>query len=184
MLSKIANFIAGSVLMLLIVFLVYRYTDWFKPAADHMISQVKATANHIAPGGPFGEGNSETLLNQAREAYARGDIDASVTAYKDYIKKNPSNPDASGELGNVYYSTGKLQEAAQSYYDAANLLIEQRQNERVFELMPVIGQINPSLANDLSAKLSQASPQGQSSVELAGQEAQQQVPPQSALRHY
>jgi thioredoxin-like negative regulator of GroEL len=186
MLSKVANWVVWSVLVLFIAFLAYRYTDWFKPAADHAVSQVKSVIGKAVPNGPFGKGASEEQLNQARDSFAKGDVEAAVSTYKEYIKKNPANADAHGELGNVYYTTGRLTEAAQSYYDAANLLVEQKQFDRVNDLMPMIGQVNPALANDLAAKMSQASVQEQSAG-IVQQEASGQQPrasPQSALRYY
>ncbi|MDR3395783.1 MAG: tetratricopeptide repeat protein [Parasulfuritortus sp.] len=187
MLSKVANLVVWTVLALFVVFLVYRYTDWIKPAADHAVSQVKSVIGKAVPNGPFGKGASEDQLNLARDSYAKGDVDASVAAYREYIKKNPSNADAHGELGNVYYTAGNLPEAAQSYYDAANLLIDQKQLDRVNDLMPVIGQINPSLANDLGSKMAQAASQEQQpgvEQQSAAGQPQQPASPQSALHYY
>ncbi|PIV21733.1 MAG: hypothetical protein COS39_10080 [Hydrogenophilales bacterium CG03_land_8_20_14_0_80_62_28] len=185
MLSKAANWIVWSVLVLFIVFLAYRYTGWFKPAADHAVAQAKSVISQAVPAGPFGQSASEDQLNKARDAYAKGDMEAAVAAYKDYIKKSPSNADAHGELGNVYYSGGKLPEATQSYYDAANLLIAQKQMERVNDLMPVIAQVNPSLANELAAKMAQTDAQAMpAGVEQANPGQQPQPSPQSALRYY
>jgi tetratricopeptide (TPR) repeat protein len=176
MLSKVANWIVGALLLLIVVFLVYRYTAWFKPVADHAVNQVKSVIGQTVPDGPFGKGASQDQLNLARDSYAKGDLDTSVAAYKEYIKKNPANADADGELGNVYFTTGKLPEAAQAYYDAAKLLIDQKQPERVVELMPVIAQVNPALANDLSMKLAQAGSQDMPPAGIA-QVANGQQPP-------
>ncbi len=155
MFSKAANWIVGALLLLIVVFLVYRYTPWLKPVAEH----AKSVIGQTVPNGPFGKGASEDQINLARDAYAKGDMDASIAAYKDYIKKNPANADADGELGNIYFTIGKLPEAAQAYYDAGKLLLDQKQPERVAELLPVIAQGNPSLANDLSMKMAQAGSQ-------------------------
>jgi cytochrome c-type biogenesis protein CcmH/NrfG len=186
MISKVANWVMGAILLLIIVFLVYHYTSWFKPAADHAVNQVKSVIGLSLPDGPFGKGASEAQLNQARDAYAKGDMEGSVAAYKEYIKKNPSNADANGELGNVYFSAGKMPEAAQAYFDAAKLLIEQKQPERVDELMPIIAQVNPAMANELSAKLSQAGGQEQqppAGIMQAAQGQPSQVAPQEAAPH-
>jgi hypothetical protein len=71
------------------------------------------------------------------------------------VKKNPGNMDAQGELGNVYYMTGRLPEAAKAFYEAAKLMIEQNQVGRAQALLPPIGQGNPALANELQQKLMQ-----------------------------
>jgi uncharacterized protein YbjT (DUF2867 family) len=106
-------------------------------------------------------------------------MEGSVVAYKDYLKANSSNADAHGELGNVYYLTGRYQDAAQSYYDSAKLLIEQKQTERVAALLPVVAQVNPALADELAQKLSQIPSQmAQPGVQGA------QQPPQSAMRYH
>jgi tetratricopeptide (TPR) repeat protein len=181
MISKVANWILGAVLFLIVVFLVYHYTNWFKPATD----QIKSVIGQTLPEGPFGKGASEDQLNLARDSYAKGDMEASVTAYKEYIKKNPSNADAAGELGNVYFAGGKMPEAAQAYYDAAKILLDQKQPERVNDLMPVIAQGNPALANELSEKLSQAFSQQQPEGMMQTTQAPQppQAMPQEVAQH-
>lgn len=177
MLKKSLNAIIWMGLTLLVVVLVYKNTDWFKPAADKAMESI-ATAVGKAPAGPFGKNASEELLNKGRDAFAAGDFEGSVTAYKDYLKSNSNNADAHGELGNVYYLTGKFQESAQSYYDSAKLLIEQKQTDRVPALLPVIAQVNPALADELAQKMSQTPPQ------MAPQSTPgQQQPPQSAMRY-
>lgn len=159
MISKIANGIAGVLLFLLIFSLAYHYTSWFKPAADLASSQVESVLGQVLPGDLFGKQASANQLNQARESYAQGNMNASVSAYQAYITKNPVNVDAIGELGNVYYSAGQMSEAAQAYYDAANLLIKQKQLERANELIPIVAQINPGLANTLTTNMAQAGQQ-------------------------
>lgn len=152
MTSKTKKWGVVLVVLALAAFLVYHYSDSVKPAAARAVAAVGS----IVPSGPFGKGHSEDMLAKAREDYAKGNIDASIESYKAYVKKNPANPDAIGELGNVYYTTGKMQEAAQAYHDAASLLIDQKQEMRAVELMPVIDQINPELVNDLNEKMAKA----------------------------
>ena len=180
MISKLANWIVWSLLTVLIVVLVYRNTDWFKPAVEKGVESVKSVVAKT-PLGPFGKDTSEAQLNKARETFANGDADAAITAYQDYLKGNASNADARGELGNVYYLTGKLPEAAQAYYDASKLLIEQKHPERVPALLPIIGQVNPALADELVQKLSQnaAAAAPAQSADAAPQQATQ-----SATRYY
>jgi tetratricopeptide (TPR) repeat protein len=177
MLKKSLNAIIWMGLSLLVVILVYKNTDWFKPAADKAMDSI-ASAVSKAPAGPFGKNSSEDMLNKGRDAFAAGDIEGSITAYKDYLKSNSNNADAHGELGNVYYLNGRYQESAQSYYDSAKLLIEQKQTDRVPALLPVIAQVNPALADELAQKMSQISAQ------ITQQTAPgQQHPPQSATRY-
>jgi len=104
-----------------------------------------------------------------------------VTIYIDVIKKNANNADARGELGNVYYLTGRLPEAAQAYYDAANLLLDKKELDRVDSLLPVIAQINPMMADELFQKLNRAL---DSSMTPPPSQGQFKQPPQSALTRH
>lgn len=178
MLKKSLNAIIWLGLTALVVVLVYKNTDWFKPAADKAMDTIASAVNK-APAGPFGKNVSEEMLNKGRDAFAVGDMESSVAAYKDYLKSNSSNADAHGELGNVYYLTGRYQEAAQSYYDSAKLLIEQKQTDRVPALLPVVAQVNPALADELAQKL----PQPPQQMAQPGMQGAQQ-PPQSAMRYH
>lgn len=155
MISRLANWILYAVILAVIGALIYYYTDWFKPATEKAIVAAKSVVESM-PLGPFSkkEGADEAL-GQAREAYARGDAEAAIRAYSDVVKKNPGNMDARGELGNVYYMTGRLPEAAQAFYEAAKLMIDQNQAGRAQALLPPIGQGNPALANELQQKLMQ-----------------------------
>lgn len=161
MISRLANWILYAVILAVIGALIYYYTDWFKPATQKAVSTAKSVVESI-PVGPFSKKAADELLNQAREAYARGDADTAIRSYTEFLAKNADSIDGHGELGNVYYMTGRLQEAAQSFYEAAKRMIEQNQVDRAQALLPSIGQGNPALAGELQQKLMQ------------GQQAQQQ----------
>jgi tetratricopeptide (TPR) repeat protein len=180
MLSKIANWVVWSALALFIVFLIYPRNESIKPAASHVVSQVKSAFGHVVSSVQA----SEEPLNQARDAYARGDAIAAVNAYQAYIKKHSDSADARGELGNVYYSEGNLTEAAQVYYDAANLLIAQKKVDQAARLATIIAQINPGLANELAAKMPQPETPRQSGIEQDNLNQPTPVLPQSAMRYY
>lgn len=182
MISKLANWIVWSALTVLVVVLVYKNTDLLKPAADKAMASVKTVVSK-APSGPFSKNTSEDQLNKARENFAMGDVEGAITAYKEYVKHNSGNADARGELGNVYYLTGNFQESAQAYYDAAKLLIEQKDMDRVPALLPVIGQVNPALADELAQKLYQ-NPQQQTTAQTQPDHQQPHQAPQSANRYY
>jgi hypothetical protein len=65
-----------------------------------------------------------------------------------------------GELGNVYYATGRTTEAAQAYFDAASKSLNQNRPEVAQALLPAIGQGNPALAVELQQKLTQPAQPG------------------------
>jgi tetratricopeptide (TPR) repeat protein len=181
MISRLANWILYAVILAVIGALIYYYTDWFKPATEKAFVAAKSVVESM-PLGPFSkkEGGDEAVA-QAREAYARGDAEAAIRAYSDIVKKNPGNMDAQGELGNVYYMTGRLPEAAAAFYEAAKLMIEQNQIGRAQALLAPIGQGNPVLANELQQKLMQAQmpPQQMPPQQMPPQQMPpQQMPPQ------
>lgn len=181
MISKIANWVVWTALTVVVLVLVYRNTDWFKPAADKAMESVKIVAAKV-PTGPFGKSSSEEKLGSAREAFARGDIDGAVTIYNDIIKSHAADPDPRGELGNVYYMTGRLPEAAQAYYDAAKLLLEKKELDRVDALLPVIAQVNPAMADELAQKMHEAMGAQMMAPPPANNDMQQA--PQSALTRH
>ncbi len=178
MLSKLANLIVWSPLILFALFLVYRHSDTVKATVDHAVSPAKSLVGQAKPNGSV----PDAQLDQARNAYTNGDVTAAVNGYKTYIEQNPGNPDAHGELGNIFYAIGNFPEAAQAYYNAANLLIDQNQADRAAELIPLIGQLNAPLANDLSARLAQNNGQP-TDAEQAGAQEQATLPPQSDPRY-
>jgi len=172
MISRLANWILYAVILAVIGALIYYYTDWFKPATQKAVSTAKSVVESI-PVGPFSKKAADELLNQAREAYARGDSDTAVKAYTDFLGKNADSIDGHGELGNVYYMTGRLQEAAQSYYEAAKRMIDQNQTDRAQALLAPIGQGNPALAGELQQKMAQQAQQQGGAPQMQGQMPQQ-----------
>lgn len=178
MLKKSLNIIIWLGLSVLVMVLVYKNTDWFKPAADKAMESISSAVGK-APAGPFGKNASEEVLNKGRDAFAAGDVEGAIAAYKDYLKASTDNADAHGELGNVYYLAGRYQEAAQAYYDSAKLLIAKKEYDRVPALLPVIGQMNPALADELVQKMSPSVSQP-----VAPPMAAPQQPPQSATRYH
>jgi TolA-binding protein len=149
------------------------------------VNRAKAVITHTLPNGPFGQGSSENKLDQARESFAKGDFEAAISGYTAYIKKHPGNADAHGELGNVYYSAGKLIEAAHAYYDAGIILIEQKQFEKASGILPPLARLNSSLANDLSSNISQIRLSNKSGLfQTTVKQELFTSPPQSALQRY
>lgn len=178
MISRLANWILYAVILAVIGALIYYYTDWFKPATEKAVSTAKSVVESI-PVGPFSKKAADEVLNQAREAYSRGDADAAIRSYTEFLGKNPDSIDGHGELGNVYYMTGRLQEAAQAFFEAGKRMIDQNQAERAQALLPSIGQGNPALAGELQQKLMQAQQPPQQGVGPQAQmpPMQGQMPP-------
>lgn len=93
------------------------------------------------------------LWISAREEYHRGNIDQSISHYRQVIANSENNYDAYGELGNVYLSRGKYREAADAYFQAASILAQQGQSRRAMSLLPMLERLDRSRAEELNQLL-------------------------------
>jgi hypothetical protein len=92
-------------------------------------------------------------LNGAREAFAAGDTPWAIYYYSVYLGQKVNDAGAWGELGNVHYFDGNLMDAAQAFFNAANLFIDRGQTARALELMSAIEEGDPDLAEALHLRL-------------------------------
>jgi tetratricopeptide (TPR) repeat protein len=99
----------------------------------------------LAPGASY--------LEAARRAFEAGDIEWTMHYYNTYLDSHPNDANAWGELGNVYNSQGMELESAQSYYNAANLLIDQGKTAHALDLLPAIQAGSQDLANSIYWRL-------------------------------
>ncbi len=90
------------------------------------------------------------LLISARNAFNQGAMIESEKFYLELTRLDQDNPDAFGELGNVYYSQGKWDEAGQAYYEAAVRLISAGNHNQVVYLQRVINGLNTEHAEKLA----------------------------------
>lgn len=90
------------------------------------------------------------LLISARKAFNQGAMVESEKFYLELTKLDHDNPDVFGELGNVYYSQGKWDEAGQAYYEAAVRLIPEKNYNQVAYLQRVIKGLNTEHAEKLA----------------------------------
>ena len=104
-----------------------------------------------------GEAMGVDGLAQARKSAQAGRMNESVREYLLYLRSQPNDVDAYGELGNVYMKMGRFPEAAQNYYEAATRLIDAGHLNAVASLMPVIQMHEPMLATLLNKKIANAS---------------------------
>lgn len=127
------------------------------PTAAPPIAQTAAVAPAgNAPKGAPVAGQSVKLsdyLNGAREAFAAGDTPWAIYYYSVYLEQKKSDANVWGELGNVYYFDGDFSEAAKSYFNVANLLIDRGQTARALELIPVIEEGDEALAAAIYQRL-------------------------------
>jgi len=98
--------------------------------------------------------DAKRMFFMARQMYWMGDA---LTAEKLYLKLadiENDNPDIYGELGNVYYSQGKWNEAGKAYYEAAIRLMDLDRNNQVNYLLRVIQGLDSDSAEKLKQKIS------------------------------
>jgi len=93
----------------------------------------------------------------ARQAYNFGDPGA-VAAYKALLADYPDVAGLAGELGNIYYTSGKYDLAAEQYYSAALRHLAGPRPGIATCLMGVLEQIGPQKAEALRARLTAPCP--------------------------
>jgi tetratricopeptide (TPR) repeat protein len=132
------------------------------PAAEEATPQVVAIAPAPMPQGIAAAGSvqkhelDEIVKNeliQAREAFWHRDLAKAETLYAELTAKQADNPDIWGELGNVYLAQNKVKEAADAYYKAAEILIDEGRLRQVGQLMGVIQMAEPAKAQALDQKI-------------------------------
>lgn len=169
--KKSSYWILWAVLLVVLAFVAWKNLDVVKPAASQAYDSLRAAVSSVLPDAvtpatqsaavapaqaPASAGNT---LDGARLAFNNGDLQGALAAYKEYVASNAGDLNARGELGNVYYISGNYQEAAQTYYDLSKMLIDQKQMDMVPALLPIIGQVNPGLADELVEKMNQVQQQ-------------------------
>ena len=100
--------------------------------------------------------STRELWISAREEYHRGNIDESILKYQQVIANSSDNYDAYGELGNVYMSRGKYREAASAYFEAASILVKLGHADRAKSLLPTLGRLDRSKAEELNQLISES----------------------------
>jgi hypothetical protein len=105
---------------------------------------------------PMGQVAADGLF-LARQAATAGRFPEAVHEYLQYLTKHPEDGNAYGELGNVYLTVGRFQEAAQNYYEVATRLVDLGQLAALPRLMPIIERYEPRLAVLIHQKIANRS---------------------------
>lgn len=116
-------------------------------------------ARHGAPDAapdPSPATTAAALVGRGREAFARGDLQGAIAAYREALELRPGDANILGELGNVYYTSGQTAEAALAYHAAAEALIDAGRIEAARALLPAVRAAAPALAADLDTRLAGA----------------------------
>ena len=76
--------------------------------------------------------------------------------YQQLIRLDPDNPDGYGELGNLYFSQGKWEQAASAYFEAGSRLARSGYIEQASNLLDVIRGLDGAQADELAKIISDA----------------------------
>ena len=147
--NRTKNRMVFGVTVLLIALFAYN-GGYLQKAGSKVSAGIAAVTHSLGFGSTV---KAEDKLVAARNAFSAGNIQASIEGYRAFIAANPKNIAAHGELGNVLYTLGAIPEAAQAYFEAASLAVEQNQIEVAEALVPAVVQGNPMLADALIGKL-------------------------------
>jgi hypothetical protein len=110
--------------------------------------------------GPTSEVKPYELLAAAREAFWLHNYDDAEKSYRALTELEPQNPDGYGELGNMYFSQGRWEEAAAAYYEAGTRLVSEGRLDPARELVNVIRGLNGQQADELNKLITSAASTG------------------------
>lgn len=90
-------------------------------------------------------------LEASRAAWRQNDRDKAIMLYWQFLEEFPEHPDFAGELGNIYFSTGQMELAANAYSEAFVRLLRNNDWQRARYVLGIVHSINPQQAAWLSA---------------------------------
>lgn len=101
--------------------------------------------------------SAQELLFKARLAYWNGDLKTAETTYIQLTEMVNDDPNAYGELGNLYYMQSKWKQASDAYYQAALKLSKTKKSYQAQHLLRIIRGLDTETADKLQAELNQTS---------------------------
>jgi len=101
--------------------------------------------------------SAQELLFKARLAYWNGDLKTAETTYIQLTEMVNDDPNAYGELGNLYYMQSKWKQASDAYYQAALKLSKTKNSYQAQHLLRIIRGLDTETADKLQAELNQTS---------------------------
>lgn len=107
----------------------------------------------IGPEESEAESHLQWLWNRGRQAFWEGDYELAVESYRSLLEEDGRNPDAWGELGNIYYAKRDWVRAVRAFGRAAVALKEAGRQQEAEKIIQVIRSIDPTLAEKLMEDL-------------------------------
>ena len=96
------------------------------------------------------------VLAAAREAYWMRNNEEAESLYRQLIDMNPDDPDGYGELGNLYFSLGRWDDAALAYFEAGSRLARTGHIMEAENLLEVIRGLESSQADELAGIIAES----------------------------
>lgn len=121
--------------------------------APEQVQSERAQSERAQPEQAQSDSGQGVSLEDARSAYWAGDKARAEQLYRTIMQANAESPEAAGELGNLLYSKGEFEGAAQAYYQAAIRLHRQGADMRARHLARIIRGLDSSKADALEEKL-------------------------------
>ena len=148
-------------------------TDTPRPSAeagDTGPADIAATGTESAPApamdtAPASTSAAETTLDMsrpyhvlaaAREAYWLRNLEEAEALYRQLIALEPGNPDGYGELGNLYFTQGRWEDAATAYFDAGSRLARSGNITEAENMLEVIRGLNSRQADELAGIIAES----------------------------
>jgi hypothetical protein len=117
--------------------------------------QAEESANGAEPAA--GRADLRTMLVRARQAFWAGDARLAEERYRAAAREFPGEPDVLGELGNVLFQLGRMDDALDAYFAAARILISRGEGSAADALGRALAESAPDRAAELSRRLQRAS---------------------------
>ncbi len=127
-----------------------------QPVAEPLTAPVAEAPAAPVSSAPAVTGGLTERLQAARQAFWKGDTDGAEAAYKSLAADFPDSVDVMGELGNLYYSRGRMAEAAVYFARVGDMALATGNTTQVLSMMGILQQIAPDKAADLRARFDAA----------------------------
>ncbi|MEW5963248.1 MAG: hypothetical protein AB1749_06750 [Pseudomonadota bacterium] len=118
-------------------------------SAAQLPAAVAAKSEPARPAPPAVAAPLTERWQSARTAYRSGDPRA-IERYAQLIKDFPDVADLPGELGNIFYGAGRMQDAAEQYFEAAQRHLRGQSPGMAACLVAVLKRLNSPLADRLA----------------------------------
>jgi len=93
-----------------------------------------------------------TAVNTARAVFWSGDIEGARAQVQALVRAHPANADLLGELGNLHFALRDYPAAADAWYRAGLMLLDQGQGPGRRGFLQALSTIDPEKAADLAAR--------------------------------